>query len=259
MPSRRRLPGCVITGLRHVDRDDHTAVLRLLGDRHDLTALRTAGRLPVACAIPRAHRWRRTTADQCCSRAATSSSGSTSMISSLASVEGSRSNISMTSLVSTTSSLASSSALLARSPRQRHRYAELHGVGPVTAAVILGQVRDVQAAASERVRIRNYNGTAPIEALSAAIKRHRLNIRGNRALNHAIHMIAVTQVGHDAPSRVYYLRKRAEGKTPRKRSTPRSGASPTPCGASSNSTAEHRWARGDDRGDSGIRRGRLEP
>jgi transposase len=38
-------------------------------------------------------------------------------------------------------------------------------------------------------------------------------MRGNRALNHAIHMIAVTQVGHDTPGRVYYLGKRAEGKT----------------------------------------------
>ena len=45
------------------------------------------------------------------------------------------------------------------------------------------------------------------------IHRHRLNLRGNRALNHAIHMIAVTQVGHDTPGRVYYLRKQAEGKT----------------------------------------------
>ena len=28
-----------------------------------------------------------------------------------------------------------------------------------------------------------------------------------------MHMAAVTQVGHDTPGRVYYLRKRAEGKT----------------------------------------------
>jgi hypothetical protein len=49
--------------------------------------------------------------------------------------------------------------------------------------------------------------------LRASIKRHRLNMRGNRAVNHAIHMIAVTQVRHDTPGRVYYLRKQAEGKT----------------------------------------------
>ena len=32
-------------------------------------------------------------------------------------------------------------------------------------------------------------------------------------MNHAIHMAAVTQVAHDTPGRVYYLRKQAEGKT----------------------------------------------
>ena len=41
--------------------------------------------------------------------------------------------------------------------------------------------------------------------------RHRLNPRGNRQLNHAIHMIAVTQVRNDTPGRAYYLRKQAEG------------------------------------------------
>ena len=41
--------------------------------------------------------------------------------------------------------------------------------------------------------------------------RHRLNDRGNRQLNHALHMAAVTQVAHDTPGRVYYQRKRADG------------------------------------------------
>ena len=41
--------------------------------------------------------------------------------------------------------------------------------------------------------------------------RHRLNPRGNRQLNHAIHMIAVTQVRNDTPGCGYYLRKQAEG------------------------------------------------
>ena len=43
--------------------------------------------------------------------------------------------------------------------------------------------------------------------------RHRLNPRGNRQLNHAIHIAAVTQVADDTPGRAYYLRKQAEGKT----------------------------------------------
>ena len=56
-----------------------------------------------------------------------------------------------------------------------------------------------------------YNATAPIEASSGPVIRHRLNPRGNRQLNHAIHMIAVTQVRNDTPGRAYYLRKQAEG------------------------------------------------
>ncbi len=54
---------------------------------------------------------------------------------------------------------------------------------------------------------------APIEASSGPKKRHRLNPRGDRQLNHAIHMAAVTQVRNETPGRVYYARKQAEGKT----------------------------------------------
>jgi predicted RNA-binding protein YlxR (DUF448 family) len=38
-----------------------------------------------------------------------------------------------------------------------------------------------------------------------------LNKDGNRQLNHALHVAAVTQAGHDTPGRVYYLRKIDEG------------------------------------------------
>jgi len=62
-------------------------------------------------------------------------------------------------------------------------------------------------------RFASYNGTAPIEASSGPRKRHRLNPRGNRKLNHAMHLIAVTQVRHDTPGRVYYQRKITEGKS----------------------------------------------
>jgi ribosomal protein S4 len=40
-----------------------------------------------------------------------------------------------------------------------------------------------------------------------------LNPHGNRQLNHAIHIAAVTQIAHDTPGRAYYQRKQAEGKT----------------------------------------------
>lgn len=89
---------------------------------------------------------------------------------------------------------------------------EIHGIGPLTAAIIIGRVGDVRRFPTAG-HFARHNGTAPIEASSGPKKRHRLNPRGDRQLNHAIHMAAVTQVGHNTPGRVYYLRKQAEGKT----------------------------------------------
>jgi len=39
-----------------------------------------------------------------------------------------------------------------------------------------------------------YNGTAPVEVSSGEKKIYRLSLRGNRRLNHAIHMAAITQI-----------------------------------------------------------------
>ncbi len=44
---------------------------------------------------------------------------------------------------------------------------------------------------------------------------YRLNLRGNRILNHAIHIAAVTQLRHDTNGRIYYQKKIGEGKTPK--------------------------------------------
>ena len=81
-----------------------------------------------------------------------------------------------------------------------------------TAAAIRGHVGD-PARFPTAERFASYNGTAPIEASSGPRTRHRLNPRGNRKLNHALHIAAVTQIGHDTPRRVYYLRKIAEAKS----------------------------------------------
>jgi hypothetical protein len=46
--------------------------------------------------------------------------------------------------------------------------------------------------------------------------RHRLSRMGNRRINHALHIMAVTQVRQPgSPGRGYYERKRLEGKTPK--------------------------------------------
>jgi transposase len=89
---------------------------------------------------------------------------------------------------------------------------DVYGIGPLMAALIVGRVGDVRRFPTAG-HFARHNGTAPIEASSGPRKRHRLNPRGDRQLNHALHMAAVTQVRNDTPGRAYYLRKQAEGKT----------------------------------------------
>jgi transposase len=89
---------------------------------------------------------------------------------------------------------------------------DICGVGHVVAAIILGHTGDI-ARFPTAGHYARYNATAPIEASSGPRTRHRLNPRGNRQLNHALHMAAVAQIRHDTPGRAYYLRKQAEGKT----------------------------------------------
>jgi transposase len=94
---------------------------------------------------------------------------------------------------------------------------EIFGVGDVGAAIIIGQVGDV-ARFPTADRFAAYNGTAPVEWSSGNPKRpvHRLSRRGNRTLNHVIHIAAVTQLRHaHSPGRAYYDRKRADSNTGR--------------------------------------------
>ena len=89
------------------------------------------------------------------------------------------------------------------------------GVGPIVAATVIGDVRHVSRFA-DRDHFAAYNGTAPIEVSSGRRKIYRLSRRGNRRLNHVIHMAAVPQVSQrHSEGRAYYERKLAEGKTPK--------------------------------------------
>ena len=91
----------------------------------------------------------------------------------------------------------------------------LFGVGPVIAAAVIGDVRDVSRFLG-RDHFAAYNGTAPIEVSSGQRKVYRLSRRGNRRLNHAIHMAAITQIrNRHSQGRAYYDKKLAEGKTPK--------------------------------------------
>lgn len=87
------------------------------------------------------------------------------------------------------------------------------GVGPVLAARLVGQTGS-PARSPSGSQYASYIGTAPIEVASAEHARHRLSCSGDRQLNVALHLVAVTEVrvprcaGH-----AYVQRKLAEGKS----------------------------------------------
>jgi transposase len=89
---------------------------------------------------------------------------------------------------------------------------QIFGVGPILAATILGTVGDVGRFPS-KAHFASYAGTAPVEASSGEVVRHRLSLGGNRKLNYALHMVATSQARSDAPGGAYYRKKLAEGKS----------------------------------------------
>lgn len=89
---------------------------------------------------------------------------------------------------------------------------DIVGVGPICAATILGHTGNIERF-STKAQFAMYNATAPIEASSGGKVRHRLNQRGNRQLNFAIHIAAVVQIRTGGEGRVFYDRKIAEGKS----------------------------------------------
>jgi transposase len=89
---------------------------------------------------------------------------------------------------------------------------DLRGCGPICAAMIIGYTGDIDRFATKG-HFASFNATAPIEASSGNRVRHRLNPRGNRQMNWAIHVIAISQLRYPGEGRAYYDRKVAEGKT----------------------------------------------
>jgi transposase len=89
---------------------------------------------------------------------------------------------------------------------------EIFGVGPILAATILGTVGDVSRFPT-KAHFASYSGTAPVEASSGEVVRHRLSLAGNRHLNYALHMVATSQARSEARGAEYYRKKIAEGKS----------------------------------------------
>jgi len=90
---------------------------------------------------------------------------------------------------------------------------EIFGVGPILAAKIIGTVGNVARFPTKAHYFASYSGTAPVEASSGEVVRHRLSLAGNRKLNNALHMVAICQTRSDARGGAYYRKKIAEGKS----------------------------------------------
>lgn len=83
------------------------------------------------------------------------------------------------------------------------------GVGPICAAkLLLGSVERF----SSEAKFARANGTAPIPASSGKTRRYRLNRLGDRQLNYAIHMVALSRSRFDQQSKDYLEAKMAQGK-----------------------------------------------
>jgi transposase len=88
------------------------------------------------------------------------------------------------------------------------------GVGPLTAAKLVGEIAGAARFASD-AKLARAAGLAPIPVSSGKTNRHRLDRGGNRQINAAVHRIAVTRARCHPETRDYIARKRAEGKTSR--------------------------------------------
>ena len=112
----------------------------------------------------------------------------------------------------------------------------LFGVGPIIACYLIGYTGDVGRFTS-RDQFAAYNGTAPVERSSGGRVVHRLSQRGNRRLNHALHLAAVCQIRQPHSDGRAYFDARSPTARPRKKPCARSNArSATPSTASCSST-----------------------
>lgn len=91
----------------------------------------------------------------------------------------------------------------------------IEGCGNITAATILTRIGDISRFKTE-AQFGRYCGVAPIPAASGATTgKTRLHRGGDRHLNHAIHIIALTQSRYYPPAGEFLAKKRAAGKTTR--------------------------------------------
>lgn len=89
---------------------------------------------------------------------------------------------------------------------------EIHGIGPLASAKLIGEVAGIGRFRSRHAFAR-HNATAPTPVWSGNQDRHRLSRAGNRQLNAAIHRVALTQARSHPDARAFLARRVEQGAT----------------------------------------------
>jgi len=91
------------------------------------------------------------------------------------------------------------------------------GLGVLIAAKLIGEIAGIDRFTSD-AQLARISGCAPIPVSSGRTDRHRLDPGGNRQLNHAFHMLALTKLIHDPRTAVYIAKQRRTARPAQKRS-----------------------------------------
>jgi transposase len=86
------------------------------------------------------------------------------------------------------------------------------GCGVLTAAIPIGHTAGVHRFGSD-ASLALLSGTAPIPCSSGKRTQHRLDRGGDRQLNHALHIIAITRAHHDPATKQYLTRTETDKTT----------------------------------------------
>jgi transposase len=129
--------------------------------------------------------------------------------------------------------------LLALIKAQRPQLLVETGCGPLTAAILIGRTAGAERFQTD-ASFALQSGIAPIKCSSGQHQQHRLNRGGDRQLNHALHIIAITRAQHDPATREYLAPNKPKAKPRKARSAASSATSPDASTTSSPYPPRHR-------------------
>jgi transposase len=87
------------------------------------------------------------------------------------------------------------------------------GVGPDTAGALLVAVGDNRSRMRSEATLAHLCGSAPIEASTGKVTRHRLDRGGDRQANSALWRIVITRMACDPRTQAYVERRTKEGRS----------------------------------------------